>query len=111
MGALHPEGQEQALALGRNCVCTDSVAMALMGCNPRAGRHEAPFRVYKNASNHPPEQLNPDGETHQYADSMVLMGEAVGIGTTDIAKIDVRGVPIKDAVYDFEARWKNQEKV
>jgi hypothetical protein len=42
---------------------------------------------------------------------MVLMGEAVGIGTTDLAKIDVRGVPIKDAVYDFEARWKNQEKV
>jgi hypothetical protein len=85
--------------------------MAVMGYNPRAGRHEAPFRVYKQASDHPPDQLIPPGETHQYADSMVLMGEAVGIGTTDLAKIDVRGVPIKDAMYDYEARWKNQEKV
>ena len=34
------------------------------------------------------------------------MGEAVGIGTADLNQIDVRGVPIKDVLHDFEARWK-----
>ena len=32
---------------GRNCVNTDAVTMATMGYNPRAGRHEAPYRLYK----------------------------------------------------------------
>ncbi len=96
------------LVVGLNCVSTDAVAMATMGYNPRAGRHEPPFRVYKNAHSHPPEQLIPPGETHQYADNIVLMGEAAGLGSADLSNIDVRGVAIKDAVYDFEARWKGQ---
>lgn len=33
------------------------------------------------------------------------------MGTADLSKIDVRGVPIKDAVYDFEAFWKGQMRV
>jgi uncharacterized protein (DUF362 family) len=99
------------LVVGLNCVCTDAVAMATMGYNPRAGRNEPPFRVYKDAHTHPPEQLIPPEESHQYAENIVLMGEAAGIGTADLAKIDVRGVPIKDALYDFETRWKGQAPV
>lgn len=96
------------LVVGRNCVNTDAVAMATMGYNPRAGRHEAPYRLYKGPRSHPPEQLQPADETFQYADNMMLLAEAVGLGSADLAKIDARGVPIKDAVFDFEAFWKNQ---
>jgi uncharacterized protein (DUF362 family) len=96
------------LVVGRNCVNTDAVTMATMGYNPRAGRHEAPYRVYKGPTNHPKEQLTPADETFQYADNMMLLAEAVGIGSADLDKIDVRGVAIKDAVFDFEAFWKNQ---
>ncbi len=67
-----------------------------------------PSACAKTPHVHPPEQLIPPGETHQYADSTVLMGEAAGIGTADLSRIDLRGVPIKDAVYDYEARWKGQ---
>jgi uncharacterized protein (DUF362 family) len=101
----------QLLLIGRNCVCTDAVGAATMGYNPRAGRHEAPFRVYKDAKNHPPEQLIPPGETHPYADNIMLIAEAVGMGSADLGKIDVRGVPVKDAVFDFEAFWKGQMRV
>jgi hypothetical protein len=34
--------------------------------------------------------------------------EAVGMGSADLGKIEVRGVPVKDAVFDFEAFWKGQ---
>lgn len=100
--------QPGILVLGRNCVNTDTVTMATMGYNPRAGRNEAPYRLYKGPSNHPKEQLMPSDEKFQYADNMMLLGEAVGIGSADLTKMDVRGVPIKDAVVDFEAFWKNQ---
>jgi uncharacterized protein (DUF362 family) len=96
------------LVAGRNCVNTDAVTMATMGYNPRAGRHEAPYRVYKGPKNHPKEQLTPADEAFQYADNMMLLSEAAGIGSADLDKIDVRGVSIKDAMYDFEAFWKNQ---
>ena len=85
------------LVAGRNCVNTDAVTMATMGYNPRAGRHEAPYRMYKGPTNHPKEQLMPGDETFQYADNMMLLAEAVGIGSADLDQIDVRGVPIKDA--------------
>ena len=96
------------LLVGRNGVNTDAAAMATMGYNPRAGRHEAPYRLYKGPGSHPKEQLTPGDETFQYADNMMLLAEAVGIGSADLGKIDIRGVPIKDAVFDFEAFWKNQ---
>jgi len=96
------------LVAGWNCVNTDAVAMATMGYNPRAGRHEAPYRLYKGPTNHPNEQLAPSDEPYQYADNMMLLSEAVGIGSADLNKIDVRGVPIKDAVFEYEAFWKNQ---
>jgi uncharacterized protein (DUF362 family) len=96
------------LVVGRNIVNTDAVAAATMGYNPRAGRHEAPYRVYKNPKDHPPEQLIPGDEMFQYADNMMLLAEAVGIGSADLNKIDVRGIPIKEAMFDYEAFWKNQ---
>ncbi len=91
------------LIAGLNPISTDAVAMAVMGYNPRAGRAEAPFRVFKEKA----EQR----VLTQYADNPLLLAEAAGIGSADLSRIDVRGVPIKDAVYDFEARWKGQAKI
>jgi len=96
------------LVVGKNCVNTDTVAAACMGYNPRAGRHEAPYRVYKNPKDHPLEQLQPSDESFQYADNMMLLAEAVGLGSADLTRIDVRGVPIKEAMFEYEAFWKNQ---
>jgi len=96
------------LVAGRNVVNTDVVTMATMGYNPRAGRHEAPYRLYKGPGNHPKEQLTPTDEKFQYADNMMLLAEAVGIGSAGLDRIDVRGVAIRDAMFDFEAFWKNQ---
>jgi uncharacterized protein (DUF362 family) len=96
------------LIVGKNCVNTDSVAAACMGYNPRAGRSEAPYRVFKDPKSHPPEQLRPGDEMFQYADNMMLLAEAAGLGSADLTKIDVRGVPIKEAMFDYEAFWKNQ---
>ena len=96
------------LAAGRNVVSTDAVTMAAMGYNPRAGRHEAPYRLYKGPGNHPKEQLAPADEAFQYADNMLLLAEAAGIGSADLSHIDVRGASIRDAMFDFEAFWKNQ---
>ena len=96
------------LVVGRNCVNTDTVSAAVMGYNPRAGRHEAPYRVFKSPKSHPPEQLHPADETFQYADNMMLLAEAAGLGSADLTKIDVRGVPIKEAMFEYEAFWKNQ---
>jgi uncharacterized protein (DUF362 family) len=96
------------LVVGRNCVNTDTVAAACMGYNPRAGRHEPPYRVYKNPKDHPSDQCHPVDETFQYADNMMLLGEAAGLGSADLTKIEVRGVPIKEAMFDYEAFWKNQ---
>jgi uncharacterized protein (DUF362 family) len=96
------------LVVGKNCVNTDSVAAACMGYNPRAGRHEAPYRVYKNPKDHPPDQLHPGDETFQYADNMMLLAEAAGLGSADLEQIDVRGVPIKEAMFEYESFWKGQ---
>ena len=97
-----------ALVVGKNCVNTDTVAMACMGYNPRAGRHEAPYRVFKNPKGHPPDQTHPTDEAFQYADNMMVLAEAAGLGSADLTKIDVRGVPIIEAMFDYEAFWKNQ---
>ena len=96
------------LVVGKNCVNTDTVAAAVMGYNPRAGREEAPYRVYKDPKDHPADQLHPKDEMFQYADNMVLLAEAVGLGSADLNRIDVRGVPIKEAMFEYEAFWKNQ---
>jgi len=74
--------QPGVLIAGLNPVCTDAVAMAVMGYNPRAERGTAPF---------------------QTCDNILLLAEGHGVGTTDLARIDVRGVSIERALYRFES--------
>jgi len=73
------------LVVGRNPVSTDAVATAVMGYDPAAGRDNPPFRN---------------------CDNTLKLAEAVGVGSADLSRIDVRGVSIKDALCDFEAHWK-----
>ena len=68
------------LIAGTNPVSTDTVATAVMGYNPRANRGEAPFRNCENT---------------------LLLAESLGVGSANLSQIDVRGVPISKAVYQF----------
>ena len=36
------------------------------------------------------------------ADNTMLLAEAVGVGTTDLKRIDVRGVSIEQALYRYD---------
>jgi uncharacterized protein (DUF362 family) len=69
------------LIAGLNPVCTDSVGAAVMGYNPRADRGAKPF---------------------QHCDNILLLAEQHGVGSTDLKRIDVRGVGIADALYSYD---------
>jgi uncharacterized protein (DUF362 family) len=69
------------LIAGLNPVCTDTVATAVMGYNPRATRGTAPFTK---------------------ADNTLMLAEAHGVGTTDLKRIDVRGATIAQALYRYD---------
>jgi uncharacterized protein (DUF362 family) len=73
--------QPGVLLAGLNPVCTDSVATAVMGYSPRAARGAPPFRD---------------------CDNTLLLAERHGVGSTDLARIEVRGVPIAEALYRYE---------
>jgi uncharacterized protein (DUF362 family) len=77
--------QPRVLIAGRNPVCTDAVAMAVMGYNPLADRGQRPFET---------------------CDSTLALAEAAGIGTRDLSRIDVRGAAIRDVLFDFDSRMK-----
>lgn len=65
------------LVVGFNPVSTDAVGTALMGYdNPRALRGSKPFH---------------------FCDNHLLMAEQAGLGTADLAKIEVIGTPIAKA--------------
>jgi uncharacterized protein (DUF362 family) len=68
------------IVVGRNPVCVDAVGMAVMSYNTRADRGTSPFIR---------------------GDNMLKLAEAVGIGTTDLNRIEVVGVSVKDARIDF----------
>jgi hypothetical protein len=68
------------IAVGRNCVTTDAVGMALMGFDPMADRGTTPFEL---------------------CDNTLRFAEELGVGTRDLKNIEVIGTPIKDAVFDF----------
>ena len=70
------------LLAGTNPVCTDAVATAVMGYDPRASRDTAPFRK---------------------CDNTLLLAEGNGVGSADLSRIEVVGVPIAKALYRFEA--------
>jgi len=71
------------LAAGLNPVTTDAVATALMGFDPMADRGAAPF---------------------EKCDSTLRLAEAHGVGTRDLRKIEVIGVPIDKAQVFYRAK-------
>jgi len=70
------------LIAGLNPVCTDSVAAAVMGYNPRASRGEPGFPK---------------------CDNQLVLAEQRGLGSCDLKRIDVRGVSIEQALYKYDA--------
>jgi uncharacterized protein (DUF362 family) len=68
------------LIAGLNMVSTDAVGTAVMGYDPTAKRGQAPFDV---------------------CDSFLELAEARGLGTRDLAKIELVGAPLKDVVMPF----------
>jgi uncharacterized protein (DUF362 family) len=73
--------QPGVLIAGTNPVTTDAVATAVMGYDPRAAKGAKPFRNCENT---------------------LMLAEKHGIGTTDLQRVEVRGVSIADALYKFE---------
>jgi uncharacterized protein (DUF362 family) len=74
--ACHPG----VLLAGTNCVNTDAVAMAVMGYDPMARAGEAPF---------------------VWSDNTLALAEAKGLGSRDLARIEVAGTPVREARFDF----------
>ena len=69
------------LIAGTNPVSTDAVAAAVMGYDPRARRGTPPFRA---------------------CDNTLLLAEAHGVGSADLSRIEVVGVPVARALYRYE---------
>ena len=65
---------------GRNPVCLDAVCMAVMGYDPHADRGTAPFLR---------------------GDNTLKLCEAEGVGSTDLNRIEVAGLSIKEALHDY----------
>ena len=70
------------LIAGRNCVTTDAVATALMGFDPMADRGTAPF---------------------EHCDSTLRLAEQLGIGTRDLSRIEILGLPVSKAKTPFRS--------
>ncbi|MGI9070634.1 MAG: DUF362 domain-containing protein [Bryobacteraceae bacterium] len=68
------------IIVGRNPVCVDAVGMAVLKYSPHVDRGTSPFIR---------------------GDNTLKLAEAVGIGTTDLNRIEVVGVSVKDAQVDF----------
>jgi uncharacterized protein (DUF362 family) len=74
--------QPGLLLVGGNPLSTDAVATAAMGYDPLAEHFAFPFR----------------GENH------LRLLHSVGVGEIDPQKIEVRGLPLKEAVYPFNPK-------
>lgn len=85
-GALAPASPGVIVA-GTNPVATDAVCMGIMGYDPMADRGTPPF---------------------ENCDSTLRLAEDVGIGTRDLGRIEIIGVPIKSATFDFAAIRKRR---
>ncbi len=68
------------LIAGTNCVTTDAVCAALMGFDPMADRGTAPF---------------------ENCDNTLRLAEERGIGTRDLRRIEVLGLPIAKGKIEF----------
>ncbi|HRR26157.1 MAG TPA: DUF362 domain-containing protein [Acidobacteriota bacterium] len=73
------------LAAGRNPVCTDAVAAAAMGYDPMVPAQTKPFYEGEN---------------------MIALGAGRGIGTHRLEDIEVVGLTLQEARYDFPPTWK-----
>lgn len=87
VAALDPGAKRQIrlvkpgiLIAGLNPVCTDAVAAAAMGFDPKADRGTAPF---------------------ENCDSTLRLAEEAGLGTRDLASIEVAGAPIRSVRFAF----------
>lgn len=87
VAALDPAAKRQIrlvkpgiLIAGLNAVCTDAVAAAAMGFDPKADRGTAPF---------------------ENCDSTLRLAEEAGLGTRDLASIEVAGAPIRSVRFPF----------
>jgi uncharacterized protein (DUF362 family) len=74
------------LLAGRNAVCTDAVATAVMGYDPMAKSETGPF----------------PGDNH------LALAAELGLGTNDPREIEVRGLSLKEARHPF--RWEPAER-
>ncbi len=72
--------QPGVLIAGLNAVNTDAVAAAVMGYDPRAPKGSKPFTM---------------------CDNTLLLAESIGVGSADLNRIEVAGVPIAKAMYRF----------
>jgi uncharacterized protein (DUF362 family) len=70
------------MIVGRNPVSVDAVGASVMGFDPRAARGTGAF-ARGRCENH------------------LLLAEQAGLGTADLARIDVRGVPLADARHPY----------
>jgi uncharacterized protein (DUF362 family) len=70
------------IVAGTNPVTTDAVCMAVMGFDPQADRGTPPF---------------------EGCDSTLRLAEDAGIGTRDLRRIELLGMPVKEAQFDFAA--------
>ena len=68
------------LIAGKNPVCVDAVCMSVMGYDPKSDRGTKPFVRGDNA---------------------LKLAEQQGIGSTDLTRIEVAGLTIKDAYHDY----------
>ncbi len=76
------------IVAGWNALSTDAVAASVMGFDPRAPHYTAPFETRENH---------------------LLLAEQAGVGTADLARIEVRGAQISDVRTPFRAagfQWR-----
>lgn len=74
--------EPKVLLAGRNGVSTDAVATAVMGFDPQAPHGKPPF----------------PGDNH------LRLLASVGVGTNDLSRIEIAGLPLKEAVFPFQAK-------
>jgi hypothetical protein len=72
--------EPKLLVAGTNCVNTDAVSAAAMGYDPLAGQGTLPFDL---------------------CDNHLELAEQVGLGSRDPGQIEVAGLSIAEARYDF----------
>lgn len=79
--------QPRLLIVGRNAVCTDAIATAVMGYNPQAEHFAWPF----------------PGENH------LRLLASVGVGAIDPKRIETRGLSVEEASFPFNPKKRKLE--